>query len=182
MKRVRGDLRAAAALADLRRRGHGRGHVQGGEAARLADDRRRRASEVRHGRAAAERRRDHRRVAGGGAGAGRARPRDGRRRPHARRQVRRAGAEGGSRVRGVLHRRARLAPQPGATPRAAARGRRRRGGARAHPGPVRPRHRRRVAARDGALDPGRGTRRPHGPRRRQAQGVEEANSCRGGRR
>ncbi len=65
----------------------------GGEAPRLAHDRRRRTREVRHRRAAAERRRDRRRVAGAGAGPRRARPRHGRRRAHARRQVRRAGPQ-----------------------------------------------------------------------------------------
>ena len=86
-------------------------------------------------RADPERRRADRRVAGRGARAGRARPPDRDRRPHPRRQVRRAGAEGRARDRGVLHRRARLAAEPGAPPRAAARGRRRRGGARADLGP-----------------------------------------------
>ena len=47
-------------------------------------------------------------------------------------------------------------------------------------GPVRARHRRRDAARDGALDPRRGACRPDGPRRRQAEGVEEAHPRRGG--
>ena len=44
-----------------------------------------------------------------------------------RRQVRPAAAAGGARDRGVLHRRARLAPEPGAPARAAARGGRPRG-------------------------------------------------------
>ena len=88
-----------------------------------------------------------RRVAGGGARPGRARPPDRGRRPHPRRQVRRAGAEAGARDRGVLRRRARLAAQPGAPPRAAARGGRVRGGTRADLRPVRPRHRRRHPGR-----------------------------------
>ena len=75
-----------------------RGLVRRGEAPRLAHDRGRRAREVRHAGAAAERRRDRRRVAGGGSGPHRARPRDGRRRADARRQVRRARAQGGARV------------------------------------------------------------------------------------
>ena len=68
-------------------------------------------------------------VAAGGDRRRRARPPDGDRRPHPRRQVRRAGADRRARDGGVLHRCARLAPQPGAAPRAAARGGRRGGAA-----------------------------------------------------
>ena len=53
-------------------------------------------------------------VAAGGVRRDRARSPDGGDRAHARRQVRRAGPRRRARHRGVLHRRARLAPQPGA--------------------------------------------------------------------
>ena len=73
---------------------------------------------------------------------------------HARRQVRRAGVDQRARDGGVLHRCARLPPQPGAASRAAARSRGRGGADRPDRRPVRPRHRRRHPGRDGALDPG----------------------------
>ena len=110
--------------------------------------------------ARAERRPGDRRLARGGAGAGAARKRHRRRRPHPRRQVRSPRAERRSRDGRALRRRARLPPQPGATPRAAGRGRRVRGRARADRGAVRPRHRRRHARRDRAVDHGRDPRRP----------------------
>ena len=159
-------VRPAAAPLRLRRRRHGRGAVPRREAPRLdaivADAR----GEVRDARAHPVGRRAHRRVAGRGARAGAARPPDRHRRPHARRQVRRAGAHRRARDRGVLHRRARLAPQPGAPPRAAARGRRRGVGARADHGPVRPRHRCRHAGGDRALDPRGDPRRARAARGR----------------
>ncbi len=104
---------------------------------------------------------------------------DRRRRPHPRRQVRRAGTPGRPRVRGLLHRRARLAPQPGAAARAAARSGRLGGGSCADPGPVRARHRRGHPGRDGALDPRRDPRRPRAPGRRAAPRGEGADSRRG---
>ena len=122
---LRGVVRAAAAAARLRGGRHRGGALPRREAARLAHDRRRRARQVRDAGADAVGRRADRRVAGGGVRAGGARPLDGDRRPHPRRQVRRARADRRARDRGVLHRRARLAPQPGAPPRAAARGGRR---------------------------------------------------------
>ena len=84
--------------------------MPGREAPRLARDRRRRARQVRDSRADPVGRRAHRRVAGRGAGAGAARPPDGDCRPDPRRQVRRARTHRCARDRGVLHRRARLAP------------------------------------------------------------------------
>ncbi len=126
--------------------------------ARLAHGRRRRAREVRDHGADPERPRADRRLAAGRARPGRAGLPDGRRRPHPRRQVRHPGDPGRPRDGRVLHRRARLAPEPGAAPRAAARGRRR--GARARPRvrPVRPRHRSRHACRDRTVDPRRDPR------------------------
>ena len=150
---VRGVVRPAAAPLRLRRGRHGRGDVPRREAARLAHDRRRRARKF------ATRERipsaDELIVEwpAGGDRAGAARPPDGDRRPHARRQVRRAGAHRRARDGGVLHRCARLASQPGAPSRAAARGGRRGVVARADHGAVRPRRRRRHAGGDRALDP-----------------------------
>ena len=90
---VRRVVRAAAAAVRLRRGRHGGGALQGREAARLDGDRRRRAGRVPHAGAHPVRRPADRRVAGRGARRDRARPPDGRRRPHPRRQVRRAGAQ-----------------------------------------------------------------------------------------
>ena len=81
------------------------------------------------------RRRDDRRVARGDVRACAAGPRDRGRRPDARRQVRRAGAVRRARDGGVLHRRARLAPKPGAPTREAPRGRGLGGGVRRISGP-----------------------------------------------
>src|SRR5205823_2339978 len=128
----------------------------------------------------AERERADRRLAGRDRRPGRPRSRDGDRRPHARRQVRRADAQGGARDGGVLRRRSRLAPKPGAPPGTAPRGRCRRGGARPDLRAVRPRPRRRVAARDGAVDPGRDRRRPEPARGRQAPALEGTNPRGGG--
>ena len=149
------------------------------EAARLDGDRRGRARGVPHGGADPVGRPPDRRVAGRGARGDRARPPDGRRRPHARRQVRRARADRGARDRGVLHRRARVAAEPGAPTGAAARGRSLGGGDRADQGPLRPGHRRRHAGRDGPVDPLRDPRRPRRARRRAAQGREGAHPRRG---
>ena len=156
---LRRGLRAAAAPARLRRRRHRRGALPRREAARLDDDRRRRAREVRDRRADPERGRAARRVAGRGVRAGRARPLDGGRRPHSRRQVRRARAR---------RRRSRATPStsarsaPGETRRRSASGCARRASAdedaRADRGPVRARPRRRLRRGDGALDPGGGAR------------------------
>ncbi len=75
----------------------------------------------------------------------------------------------------VLRRADRRPPQSGAETRAAARGRRRRGGDRADLGPVRARHRRRFGSRDRALDPRRGHGRPERPRRRAARQLDAAH-------
>jgi xanthine dehydrogenase accessory factor len=64
--------------------------------------------------------------------------------------------------------RARLAPHPGEALRPPARERSQRGGAVAHLGAGRPRHRRAHAGGDGCLDPRRGDRKPLGARRRPA--------------
>ena len=90
--RLRRRLRAAAAAPRLRRGRHRGCAVCGCARARLAHDRRRRTRAIRDARAPAERGRDHRRLARGDARAGAARPRHRDRRPHARRQVRRADA------------------------------------------------------------------------------------------
>ena len=175
-------LRAAASTARLRRRRHRRVSLPSREVARLDDDRRRRAGEVRDRRADPQRRPADRRMARGGVCRGRARPRNRGRRPHPRRQVRRARAEGSARERGVLHRRARLAPQPGAPPRAAARpGSRRR--AEAELGPVRAGHRRRLERGDRRLDPRRGARGTCGARvgrsaRRSSGSTSRSSRCR----
>ena len=115
-------------------------------------------------RADPERGRAPRRVAGGGVRAGRARPLDRRRRPHARRQVRRARAEGGARDGGVLHRRARLPAKSGTAARASRRGRGGRRGVRAD--------RRAVAGSTSA---------PTRTRRRPCRSSREALAVRAGR-
>ena len=132
-------------------------------------------------RALPQRRPPDRQVARGGDRRGRPRPPDRVRRPHPRRQVRPARAAGHPRHRGVLRRRARLAPQPGEAPRAAARGRRPRGRARPHRRPRRAGRRRRVAGGDRALDPRRDPRRARRSPRRPAQGGQ-APHPRAGRR
>ena len=163
---LRRGLHAAAAAVRLRRRRHRRGALPRGQEPRLDDDRRRRAARVRDPRALPERRRADRRVAEGGARPRRPRPPDRDHRAHPRREVRPARARGGARDRGLLHRRARLAPQPGEAPRAPARGRRAGGVARPHRRPLRPRHRRGEPGGDGALDPRRDPRRARRPLRR----------------
>ena len=115
-------VRAAAAAARVRGGGHRRGALPRREAARLDGDRGRRARDVPDAGADALGRPAHPEVAAGGDRRRRARPPDGGRRPHPRRQVRRARADRGAGDGGVLHRRARLPPQPGAAPGAAARG------------------------------------------------------------
>src|SRR6185312_2632328 len=67
-----------------------------------------------------------------------------------------------------------------AAARAAARGRRTGGGARPDLRAVRPRHRRRLAARDGAVDPRGDPGRPRRPRRRPAEDGKETNPRRSG--
>ena len=124
--------------------------------------------EVRDRRADPERRRADRRVAGRGARAGRTRPPDRDRRPHSRRQVRRACAEGRARDRRVLHRRARFAPEPGAPPRAPARGRR-------------PRRTRSGGSRARAASTSEPTRRRRLPSRSSPRSSPSARTARAGR-
>src|SRR5262249_95050 len=88
---------------------------------------------------------------------------------------------GGARDRGLLRRRARLTPQPGAPPRAVARSGCRPVGACPDLGAVRARPGRGVAARDRGLDPRRDHRRAERARRRKAPAVEAAHPRGGGR-
>src|ERR671923_150108 len=152
---VRRRVRPAAPPPRIRSRGHRRGPLSPGERARLARDRRRRAGEVRNGRAHSQRGRARGRLARGGARACPARAGHGRRRPDARGQVRPPCPQGRARDGRGVHRRPRLATQPGAAPGAAERGGRLGRGARAHRGAVWARHRSRHACRDRALRRGR---------------------------
>ena len=164
--RLRGRLRAATATARLRRGRHCGCALRGRTRSRLAHDRRGRTRALRHPGAPAECARGDRRLAGGDARAGAAGPRDRDRRPHPRRQVRRSDARRRAHDRRLLRRSARLPPQSGAASRAAARGRRRRVGARTDQRPGRSRHRRAQPCGDCALDPRRDHGRPRRARRR----------------
>ena len=88
---LRGRLRAAAAPRRGRRGRHRRGALRARQVGRLADDLRRCPCPVRHPGARPECGRDRRRVARRGVRADPARPRHGRGRPDARRQVRHPG-------------------------------------------------------------------------------------------
>ena len=90
---LHGVVRAAAATARLRRGGHRGGALSRREAARLDGDRRRCPRDLPDARADAHRRRPDPEVAAGGDRRGRAGSPDRDRRPDARRQVRRAGAD-----------------------------------------------------------------------------------------
>ena len=96
------------------------------------------------------------------------RPGDLDRGPHPRPQARRRGAADRAALAGAVHRRDGLQAGAGQAPRAAARRRLRRRGARADVGPARARPRRGQRRGDRAVDPGRGRGRAPRPRGRTA--------------
>ena len=136
-----------------RRRPHQPGAGADRQASRLRRHHRRPAHRFRHAGAFSGRESD-RRMAGQGAAAAQCRPLHRFCRAHPRSEDRRPGPAARARARLLLYRRARLAKDPRAPPRAAQAGGRERRRLDAHPRAYRSRHRRGLAGRDRGRDHG----------------------------